>query len=158
MSIKYDRFPIREHPFNLKGGYGFCLRGNFLWANLMDTFFLSLTWAEKHILFALRALKNIDFVEENKFCCAGKRKKYFYSEKKHSPPHPFKLNGWSLTTTKLGEGDFLSANLMDMGRKTYSVCSLGLKKYCFCRKKNSATVGSEKNIMTPNKIIAPHPL
>ena len=62
-------------------------------ANLIEKKILSLKWAENNILLALRALKNVVFVEinnvattcrEKKFCCAAKRKKKFDSEKNHS--------------------------------------------------------------------------
>ena len=77
---------IREHPFNLKwGGYGFFWGKHFC---LLEKKFLSQKWAEKNIMLALCALKIIVFVEkkimlrEKKFC----EKKYFDSEKNHSPP------------------------------------------------------------------------
>ena len=41
MGIKYH---LREHPFNLKGGGG-CLGKIVLSVNLMETHFLSVTWA-----------------------------------------------------------------------------------------------------------------
>ena len=73
-----------------------------------------------------------------------------------------------------GGKHFLSANLIErknyvyeMGRKKYSVGTLGLKKYCFCRKKlmsrqvvakkKFCCARSEKKNLTPKKPIAPPP-
>ena len=57
---------IREHPFNLKGGRAMVFWGFFFLSALMGKQFLSLTWAEKNILFALWTLKNIVFVKKLK--------------------------------------------------------------------------------------------
>ena len=82
---------VREHPFNLNGffwGTFFCLQ---IW---LKNKFLSLKSAEKNIMLALCALKNIVFVE-NKECQLSRKKvllrceaktKYFDSE--HRPPPP----------------------------------------------------------------------
>ena len=75
---------LREHPFNLKGGGG----GGFSVCKFDGKKILSLTWAEKNILFALWALKKYCFcrkkimsrqlVVKKTFCLASKRKKKFY--------------------------------------------------------------------------------
>ena len=68
-----------------------------LLANLIEKKCPSLKWAEKNILLALCALKNIVFVEKNNvattcreknFCCAAKRKKYILTPKKTIAPPP----------------------------------------------------------------------
>ena len=67
---------IREHPFNWKGG---------LW-------FLSLKWAEKNILLAICALKNVVFVEKKimkKFLLRCEAEKNILTpEKNHSSSPP----------------------------------------------------------------------
>ena len=73
---------------------------NFLSANLIENKFLYLKWAEKNILLALCALKNIVFVEQNNVattCPAAKRKKNNLTPKKTIAPSPFKLNDCSLS-------------------------------------------------------------
>ena len=87
-----------EHPFNLKGGYGFLGGEIFLSANLMGKNFLSLTWAEKNILKTLYALNF--FVCKLSAAAQSEKKIYFDSEINQSPPPPFKLNGCSLNSIK----------------------------------------------------------
>ena len=80
---------IREHPFNLKGGGELCFfrKKIVLSANFIEKKFLSVKWAEKNILLALCALKNIVFVEKNNVAkkkntaALPSEKKYFDSEK-----------------------------------------------------------------------------
>ena len=56
---------------------------------------LSLKWADKNILLALSALKNIVFVEKNS--AALRNEKNILTPKKPIAPHPpFKLNGCPL--------------------------------------------------------------
>ena len=88
---------IREHPFNLKGGVGVWFFGEFFFlsANLIEKQILSMKWPEKNIPVGTLCLKQYYFcrkkimsqqlVAKKNSAALRSEKKYFYSEKTHSP-------------------------------------------------------------------------
>ena len=73
---------------------------------MIEIFCMSLKWADKNILLALCALKNVVFVEKNNVATSCRKRKILLrceaktnilTPKKTIAPPPLKLNGRSLT-------------------------------------------------------------
>jgi hypothetical protein len=101
--------PVRDRPFNLKGGYGFLFRSEIFFRTTQELeylFFLSRNVRnfipEFHIRLYDKNSESDFFFPPPKseyFFQQHWETEYFFRKKNHNPPPPFKLYGRSLSLT-----------------------------------------------------------